>query len=317
MTPIVIAGPTASGKSALALALADAIAKNPAYASYTPVIVCGDSRQIYAGMRIGAAGPSDAELQQAKHIGYGEIAPTFVFDAGKYVSFMDAHVQKCQANQEWPIVVGGAGLYLRAWRQGLDDLPSRDDEIRQELEKICQEKGAPALHDELKQCDPLTAAKLSPNDGVRIVRALEIYRVTGQPASSQRTQPSQPRFQAHWIVLDTEPAWLNPRIDLRARMMFDDGLREEAIQLRDVLGPEHRLLTTMGYEEALQWADQKCSRDEAIQRTAQRQRQYAKRQRTWFRGESIWQRQNPSDPQLVASLRRDLFREQIVSCVFC
>jgi tRNA dimethylallyltransferase len=276
---IVLAGPTASGKSSLALALAARLEGD---------VICGDSRQVYARMQIGAAGPTDDERAAAPHRGYGEVEPAARFDAARFIEATDAHIRAAHEAGRAAIVVGGAGMYLRALRFGLEDVPPRDDDVRARLEAEPIE----ALYARLQSEDPESAAAIQSKDPVRLVRALEILELTGEkPSELRRSHFNRPpRLEASWLLLWPEREWLYARINARAAAMFDEGLIEEALALRAHLGPRHALLETMGYREALALRDGSLSRDEAIAETRKRHRNYAKRQLTWFKKETWWSR---------------------------
>lgn len=282
LKPLVLAGPTASGKSALALALAQRLEGE---------IICADSRQIYEGMRIASAGPSDDEKRLVKHHLYQSFSPTVEFDAQRFIEEVDATIDDVLSRQKWPIVVGGAGLYLRAFRYGLDDAPPKDDAIRERLTKTCDEKGLPFLYRRLQSVDPTRASQIDENDALRVIRALEIYEVTGAPPSTLRLgfDPSRPlrRTGFEWVRLRADRTWLRERINRRGAQMFREGMLEEALLLKERLG-EHPLLKTMGTEEALALAQGDIDEEEAIEVCQRRQRAYAKRQRTWFKKEEWW-----------------------------
>lgn len=292
--PWVIAGPTASGKSALAIALAQRSGG---------VIVCADSRQVYEDMKIGAAAPSETERRLVPHHGYNVIPPEERYDAGRFVTDTDRIVEGATAQGRRPLLVGGSGLYLRCWRHGFDEVPGSDPGCRATLEAELAERGSIALHERLCDIDSVAAAAISPNDPVRIVRALEIFLATGRRPSELRTghdANASPRVTARWLLLEPDPSWLSDQITARAMAMWEAGLVEEAARLRERLGADHPLLCTMGYEEALASYDGHLLRDEAIARIAKRQRAYAKRQRTWFRKEVCWVRLPAGDPDLVS-----------------
>lgn len=291
LKPLVLAGPTASGKSALALCVAVRVGGE---------IVCGDSRQVYAGMRIGSASPTDEERARVPHHGYNAIPPGEPYDAGRFLEDTDRLVAEVTARGRLPILVGGAGLYLRAWRYGLSDVPPKDPEIRARLEAEIAREGTEALHARLAEVDPESARAITPKDPVRIVRALEVYALTGRrPSELRRTHLGDDvRVQAIWVLLDAPGEELNPRIEARARAMFEEGLVEEAQALADRLGAGHRLLETMGYAEALALSRGEIDLDEAVRRTARRQKDYARRQRTWFRKEPWWVRLDARSPSL-------------------
>lgn len=290
--PVVLAGPTGSGKSGLALALAERLEGE---------IVCADSRQVYEGMVIGAAGPSDDERRRVKHVGYHVAPPEERYDAGRFLADTDRYVEEVRARGHLPILVGGSGLYLRSWRQGLSDVPPRDDEVRARLERELLERGVRALYERLTREDPETARAIAPSDPVRVVRALEILEVSGKKPSALRRSHGEgdARVHARWLLLEAPMEWLVPRLERRARAMLDEGLVEEALRLRERLGPGHPLLGTMGYEEALLLADGALDEQQALETIVRRQRQYARRQRTWFKKEGWWTRLDASAPDLV------------------
>lgn len=292
--PWVIAGPTASGKSALAVALAQRTGG---------VVVCADSRQVYEDMQIGAAAPSVTERGLVPHLGYNVIPPEERYDAGRFVSDTDRVVHEAITEGQRALLVGGSGLYLRCWRHGFDEVPAGAPLHRATLEAELAQRGTVELHERLRAIDPVAAAAISPKDPVRIVRALEIHLATGRRPSELRTGHdvnATPRVTARWLLLEAEPGWLSDRIAARTAAMWEAGLVGEAVRLRERLGPGHPLLGTMGYEEALAAHDGQLQSDEAVARIAQRQRAYAKRQRTWFRKETCWVRLPASDPDLLA-----------------
>jgi tRNA dimethylallyltransferase len=299
LTPVVLAGPTASGKSALALALCERLGGE---------VVCADSRQVYEGMVLGAAAPSPEERAKVAHHGYNAIPPEEPYDAGRFLTDTDRFAAEVRARGKVPVLVGGSGLYLRVWRYGLEDVPPRDDVVRARLEAELEERGAAALHARLAASDPEAAARIKPTDPIRIVRGLEILEVTGQRPSALRKRhgAAAPRVEATWLLLEAAQEWLAPRVEERARHMMVAGLVDEAVRLRERLGEGHRLLRTMGYEEALLVADNTLSPREATALMAGRQRQYARRQRTWFKKEPWWRAFEASAPGLLPSLEAAL-----------
>ncbi len=233
-TPIVISGPTGCGKSALALELARLIDGE---------IVCADSRQIYEGMRIGAAGPSEAELRVVPHHLFHVVDPKQLFDAGQYRTRCTERIADIQSRMRTPIVVGGTGLYLRALRFGLEDVPGKDDVIRDALNAQLESEGLDALHLELARVDPQTAALVAPQDPIRILRALELFRITGTKASTLRqSHGTKIQLQAIWINLQLRRDLLLKRLENRALGMWTGGLIDEAVALKRVLGDAHPLL---------------------------------------------------------------------------
>jgi len=301
--PIVIAGPTCSGKSSLALALARVC---------NGALICADSRQVYRGLRIAAAGPDDEERAVALHLLYESAPPDVVYDAGRFVVDVDQAIATCRARGLRPIIVGGNGMYLRAWRYGLADVPGGDAQIRQALDEEIARVGLAGVHARLRVVDPDSAQRISPADRVRIVRALEVHALTGKPASALRQSHDggPPRRAAISIVLEADADWLAPRILRRAEHMFAHGLVDEARALRHALGSGHALLETLGVKEALALSDGTSTLAEAIAETALRTRQYARRQRKWFRAEHWWTRENAADENLFARVRDALGEEK-------
>jgi tRNA dimethylallyltransferase len=281
--PLVLAGPTAVGKSDLAVEIARRC---------NGLIICGDSRQLYTGMQIGAAAPSLPAKETVPHLGFGSRPADPPQDANGFIRDADGWVKEAQAQGKQPIIVGGAGLYLRAFRYGLDDVPKSDKAIRAALTMELEEYGLAALHEKLKLVDPKGAATIHQNDPVRVVRALELFRITGTPPSQLRKSHGgrDVRVQAKWVLLEASMAWLSERLRQRVLEMFSQGLVQEAVALRSLLGGSHRLLDTMGYKEALGLYDGSLTQEEAIQETYRRHRQFARRQRTWFQKETWWQR---------------------------
>jgi tRNA dimethylallyltransferase len=205
-----------------------------------------------------------------------------VYDAGRFIIDADRYVNEIAGRGKTPILVGGTGLYLRAWRYGLSDVPARNEEVRAQLEEEKQRVGPLGLYERLKSVDWDAAQKIAPTDDMRVTRALEIFMLTGERPSELRQSHMRrdPRFVATWILLNPEREWLNQRIAERVTKMFDAGLVEEAVRLKTS--------NMMGHEEALLFAQGVMTKSEAIERTQIRHRQYAKRQMTWFKKEPWW-----------------------------
>ncbi|MEM7589597.1 MAG: tRNA (adenosine(37)-N6)-dimethylallyltransferase MiaA [Myxococcota bacterium] len=280
---LVIGGPTASGKSARALALAKQL---------NGEIVCADSRQVYQGMTLGTASPTVQEQQGIPHHGYGTRNPCEGYHVAQFVQDTDGFVQAILRRKRVAILVGGTGLYLRSWRFGIDPAPPADPVLRQQLYQELQQKGASHLHERLRQIDPDTANRIQPQDHVRLVRALEIHLKTGETPSQTRPhwQHHPPRMQATWLLVWPDQTCLIKNITQRANILFQTEFIEEACRLRQRIGNKHPLLQTMGYQEALLYSDGLLSHQQAVERTIVRHRQYAKRQKTWFRREDWWMR---------------------------
>ena len=282
LTPIIIAGATASGKSGLALKLA---------LKHGGEIICADSRQFYKFMRIGTASPSDEEMRMVPHHGYNFVDPqNQKIDAGFFIDFVKKHIILLQKRKVRPIIVGGTGLYLRALRFGLSDVPRSDPEIISLLEQECLEHGLGRLYERLLDFDPESTVLIKASDKYRIMRALAILQQTKEKPSSLRQSFAQkiPQIKAHWLLNIVDKANLEARIRARVKVMFASGLLEEACALRSILSPAHWALDVMGYKEALLYADKIMSYENMIEQVVIRHRQYAKRQLSWFKKEEFY-----------------------------
>ena len=283
---LAIAGPTASGKTAAALALAEHARQH----WQLPVeIVSVDSALVYRQMDIGTAQPTPEELAVAPHHLINLIDPLESYSAARFVQDASAAMQAIQARGHLPLLVGGTMLYFKALFEGLNDMPATDPAIRAQIEQEALRHGWPALHTRLREVDPATAQRLAPNDSQRIGRALEVWHQTGQPLSHWHAQQdSQLGGHQPLALLSLEPsdrAWLHQRIAQRFDTMLAAGFEAEVRQLRqrgdlDVSLPSIRCV---GYRQAWEGMDQgepvAVWRDKAIAGT----RQLAKRQLTWLR----------------------------------
>lgn len=284
LIPLVIAGATGSGKSSLALQLAQ---------KFNGEIICADSRQLYRFMCIGTASPTEAERALVPHHGFNVIDPREQkVDAGFFVQFANEAIADCQRRKKRPILVGGTGLYLRSLRYGLHDVPQSDKTLVATLEAECEERGMRAMYEELAHIDPASVQLIMPQDRYRIIRALEIYRMTGRLPSALRQSFSarESKLDAHWLWKLGDQASFEQTLKQRVEGMIEDGLVEEACALRALLPRDHWALKVMGYEEALAFKDALIDKASLIEKIFIRHRQYAKRQRTWFRREGYcWQ----------------------------
>jgi tRNA dimethylallyltransferase len=295
---IVVGGPTASGKSAVALALAEALDGE---------VIGADSRQLYAGLPIASAGPDDDERRRARHHLYGTIDPADTLAAGRFVDLADAAIADVTARGRVAVVVGGTGLYLRALRLGLDDALPADPALRAALQQRMQQEGLPALVDELRRLDEGAADAVDEKNPVRVLRALERVhagvRAHHDVDALLQRPPRAGVARAWWLLVDVEPALLATRIERRTRAMFaTKAIVDEACALAGLLPAGHALLGTIGVAEALAIAAGDLDVDGAVARVAARTRQYARRQRTWFRKEPWWtQLPGGDDEALVAA----------------
>lgn len=275
---IVIAGPTASGKTRLAIDVAKRVGGE---------IVNADSQQVYRYFDIGTAKPSAAELAEVPHHLVSCVDPLEDFSAARFQTLADEVIADICGRGKRVVVVGGTGLYLRVLLHGVVAAPGRDEALRAELEALGDREGNARLHAKLAQVDPVTAARLSVGDRVRIIRALEIHALTGRPASAHRQAHGfEAERYAHTLwVLDPDREALYAAIDARTREMFDRGLVEEtkALVARGYRGAAP--MKAVGYAQALDCLEGRLGREEAIAKAAQATRRYAKRQWTWFKKE--------------------------------
>jgi tRNA dimethylallyltransferase len=273
-----LAGPTASGKSAAALAIAARLAPHRRVE-----IVSVDSALVYRGMDVGTAKPTRAERAAVPHHLIDIVDPSERYSAARFVADANALVGAIRARGALPLLVGGTMLYFKALFDGLDALPEADAAIRAELDARAAREGWPALHAELASIDPKTAARLAPHDSQRIQRALEVQRITGRPLSASHTAPAGHRPPL--IALEPrDRAWLHERIAQRFAAMLEAGLVDEVRRLR-ARGDLHADLPSMravGYRQA--WAALDAGDFATLAATATAAtRQLAKRQLTWLR----------------------------------
>ena len=278
MPPLILTGPTASGKSAVALALAERVPLE---------IISVDSALVYRGMDVGTAKPSAAERAAVPHHLIDIRDPRESYSAAEFVR--DAHrlMHEIRARGRLPLLVGGTMLYLKALLHGLHDLPAADPALRAQLEQQAAERGWPALHAELARVDPATAARLAPLDSQRIQRALEVWHLTGTPlsrlhaAQKEAAPPAIPVFS----IEPQERAWLHARIAHRFDAMLEQGFLQEmaALRARGDLTPALPAMRCVGYRQAWQALDEGWPPAELHERAIAATRQLAKRQLTWLR----------------------------------
>lgn len=280
-SPLVcIVGPTAVGKTAVSIQLAQRL---------NAEIVSLDSRQIYRQMDIGTAKPTLAEQQAVRHhiIDCANIDEPFT--AADYQRLADAALGEIDGRGKWRLIVGGAGLYFRVLIDGLFEGPSADATIRTRLQQEAEEHGATVLHERLRKCDPIAAERIHPNNLVRVIRALEVYELTGVPISSLQKQwvPAEPRYPFRAFGLNMRREVLYRRIESRVDQMVATGLIEEVQKIIDAGYSRNCVaMQSFGYKEIVDYLDGKHSRDEAIALLKQNTRRFAKRQLTWFRQDS-------------------------------
>lgn len=276
---LAVAGPTASGKSALALTLA---------AQLDGEIVCCDSMQIYRGLDIGTAKPTVAERAAIPHHMVDIRDPADLFSMADYVMLATAAIRDITARGRLPVVCGGTGLYLDALLRGTaPEPPAADEALRAELLQLAAERGEKYLHEQLTACDPASAAAIHPHNVRRVARALEIYRVTGVPKSEwdRRSAAAPSPFRATVLGLSFyHRELLYARIDRRVDEMIAAGLAEEVTRLdaAGIFAHSPTAAAAIGYKELLPFVRGECSLAAAVQTLKTATRRYAKRQITWF-----------------------------------
>jgi tRNA dimethylallyltransferase len=265
---IAIVGPTGSGKSALALAIAQ---------SFSGEIVNFDSVQVYRGLNIGSAKTPLEERQGIPHHLLDVVSPLEDFTAGIFAHRARACVEEIAGRRALPVLVGGTGFYLRSLLDGLSPAPAKNPELRQRL------NDSKALHRFLRRIDPAAAARIHANDRQKLIRAIELAIAVSSPAPRQPLEG----FSVHKIGLNPDRATLCSRLNVRSQAMFDRGLIEETqALLQSSIAPSARAMQSLGYKQAVAVIEGRMTREEAIADVQIKTRQYAKRQMTWFRHES-------------------------------
>ena len=295
LKPIALVGPTASGKTAAAMAIAQRIPLE---------IISIDSALVYRGMDIGTAKPSAQERQQVAHHLIDIREPTQTYNAADFVNDAEQLVADIQSRGKLPLLVGGTMLYLKALQDGIDDLPKTDSAIRETIETRAKANGWPAMHKELRKIDPASASRLAPNYAQRISRALEVWHISGKSLTAWFEEGAQKRLGARQSftsrnkldVISLEPndrSWLHQRIEQRFDAMLAAGFLEEMQTLRERgdLNPDLPSMRCVGYRQAWEQLDamqlQANSSQEMLARLKETAvaatRQLAKRQLTWLR----------------------------------
>jgi tRNA dimethylallyltransferase len=310
---VLLMGPTASGKTGLAMELAARLD-----ARGTPVeIVTVDSAQVYRGMDIGTAKPDFEMRAQVPHHLIDVCDPAEPYSAARFAVDAKRIVAEIQSRGHLPLLVGGSMLYFRAYTGGLSDLPSADPALRARLAARAHQEGWPVLHAQLAQLDPVTATRLHPNDGHRIQRALEVVLSSGRPLSEQRagTLPSDRTFDGVKLALmPPDRARLHERIATRLQQMLAQGFADEvrALHVRGDLHPGLPSIRSVGYRQLWSWMDGDCDLTQASQKALEATRQFAKRQITWLRSEHdpCWLNSEAPDAVDLALRRIDEWKQR-------
>jgi tRNA dimethylallyltransferase len=281
---LIICGPTASGKSDLALVLARELGAE---------IVNADSMQIYRGMDIGTAKPSTEQRAEIPHHLIDVVDPDLPFSAANFVEAADIAIRDITGRGKRVIVAGGTGLYIRALLGGLVDSPGGSSDLRDALREEARQLGNEAMLEKLRQVDPDSAQRMHPNNLVRIIRALEVQQLTGIPLSRHQQEHGfgTRRYESLQIGINVERQELYRRIDARVERMLAEGLMNEVQRLLAAgCGRDLKAMRAIGYKEAVACLAGECSPEEAEQLVKRDTRRYAKRQLTWFKADKniIW-----------------------------
>ena len=307
---ICIAGPTASGKTRLAVALAK---------QFDGEVLSCDSMQLYCGMEIGTAAPTPAEMEGVPHHMIGVVDPAEDFSVGRYTAMADPILQDILGRGKTAVICGGTGLYLDSLMAGRSFAPCPSTGCREELENMADIQGIDAVLAYLRTFDPDSADRLHPSDRRRILRAAEVYLETGKTITQHNleTQAIPPKYEGAWLGLDfTDRAALYRRIDRRVEQMLEAGLLDEirALLARGIPRTATSL-QAIGYKEPIDALEGRCTMEEAVEVMARESRRYAKRQLTWFRRNKRIHWILQADPPDFSAVLQDA-RQHLAGCGF-
>lgn len=296
ISALLIAGPTASGKSDLALNLAD---------SLDGVIVNADSMQVYQDLQVLTARPGEEELKRASHKLYGHVDGSVNYSTGKWLEDMGSVLSELQEQDKMPIIVGGTGLYFKALLEGMAPIPDISEEVRGRWRAELQEYGAEKLHQKLGEVDAVLAKRLSPQDGQRIIRALEVFEETGTPLSQWQKGEHSPALldltHTYPIVVERDREEIYARCDTRFEKMIEQGAQQEVEKLyARQLDLHLPVMKVIGVPQLISHLCGDISLDEAAESVKTLTRRYAKRQLTWLRRNMIaWNHQSAQDSETI------------------
>ncbi len=273
---VVIAGPTASGKTSLSIEIAKVLGGE---------IVSADSMQIYKHMNIGTAKPTEAEKEGIPHHMLDFLEPAENFSAADYCAMAAKCIEDIHSRRKLPVITGGTGLYIDSLVGGVDfEESDSDPEIREELSALARKEGVEAVYEILKEVDPETAEKYHPNNLRRVIRAIEFYRVTGKTISAHAKEEKTSPYNCVYFCIDWERDVLYERINHRVDIMMQDGLEAEARKMYEMLGDtECTAMQGIGYKEFFGYFKGEKSLEQVTEEIKMNSRRYAKRQLTWFR----------------------------------
>jgi len=301
---VTICGPTGIGKTGFAIHLAQ---------KFNGEIISADSMQIYKYMDIGTAKPDAEERAQARHHLIDFLDPASEYDAGKFAKKADQAILEIRARGKLPIVAGGTGFYIRALLYGLFRAAPACEKTLEHLTRELEEKGGQHLYDRLAQCDPAAAEKIHANDSFRLIRALEVYKTTGQPISAKQKDHNfgENRYQSLTFGLTMDRDRLYDRINRRVDIMLDQGLLNEVRTLVDKgYSLDLKAMQSIGYKHMGMLIKGEVDWEEAVRLLKRDTRRYAKRQFTWFKKEPglIWIR--PDETERAGRLVEDFLRPE-------
>jgi len=299
---IVITGPTCSGKSYLGLKLAQLI---------NGEIISADSRQIYKKLSAGTAKPSATDLQKVKHHFIDILNPDEDYDTNKFSIQAEKVINEIQEKNKTAVVVGGSGLYIKALIDGIIESADKDEDLREKLLSKKEKYGVEFLYNELKKVDPVSAEKMLPQNWKRVIRALEVYHLTGRPIWQHHINQNKiPKFNFYQIGLNWDREILYRRIEKRVDEMIETGLVEEVKRILDN-GYDKNLnsLNTVGYKEIISFLDNEITLDRAIELIKRNTRRYAKRQLTWFKADERIKWYNVSSQEDIDDLILQLIKD--------
>jgi len=281
----IIVGATASGKKSVAQAIVEKL---------NAEIISLDSMKVYRGMDIGTAKPNSGEIKKYKYQLIDIVEPSTTYNVAQFIKDCESAIENIRKRSYQPLLVVGTPLYLRSLLYGIFEGPSADASIRERLEKLAQDKGIPFLYERLREVDPAKADKIHSNDLRRIIRALEVYELTGQPISDFQTHfcdgtpKLPPRYPAILVGLKWEREVLYQRIDQRVEQMFENRLVEEVEPLWKNNLLCRQTLQAIAYQEIIQYLEGKITLSDAKELIKKRTHHLARKQMTWFRSFSRW-----------------------------
>lgn len=299
---VVVAGPTASGKTRLAIDIAN---------SFEGEIVSADSMQIYKYMDIGTAKPTDDERRECVHHLIDFVEPDEDFSVAQYTELAHKVIYDIYSRGKLPVMCGGTGLYINSV---IDDITfgemESDEKLRADLREIAEREGNEKLIEILSEFDPVSAARLHPNNVRRVIRAIEFYKLTGIPISKHQemTKQTQSRYNPVIFCINYERSVLYERINRRVDIMISEGLVDEVSHLMKIgYTADLNSMKAIGYKEIAEYINGKCTLEEAIESVKQGSRRYAKRQLTWFRRDK---RIIMLDPDSAAEEAKDIIKDR-------